>query len=85
MKKELIELLEQRLSLVDEGIAILEMAPIEALSHHEDDKKWSALENIEHLHRYNEFYLAEFRKSLDRAEITDSNELNRGKFGMKSA
>ncbi|MCH2214580.1 MAG: DinB family protein [Flavobacteriales bacterium] len=85
MKRQFIELIEKRLTSIDEGIAIFENESIEVLSHRASQKTWSVLENIEHLHRYNDFYIEEFWKSMKRAQHSDSDEMARGRFGMKSA
>jgi len=85
MKKAFIDTLEERLSTIDEALANFETTPLPLLNARASEKTWNVLENIEHLHRYNEFYLKEFRKSLDRADVSKSDEMKRGKFGMKSA
>lgn len=84
-KDEFLDLLDQRLAEIDSAIVLFEKETEEALSISTEEGKWSVLGNVEHLHRYNEFYIPEFRKRMKRAPLTESQEMKRGRFGMKSA
>ncbi|MCZ4408250.1 DinB family protein [Cryomorphaceae bacterium 1068] len=84
-KDEFLDLLDQRLADIDSALIQFEKETEKALSKPPEEGKWSVLGNLEHLHRYNEFYIPEFRKVMKRAPITESQEMQRGRFGMKSA
>lgn len=77
--------LNQKLSEIDAALNLFSQQDELALLKHPSEGKWSVLECIEHLHRYSAFYLPEFQKSMKRAPISSSNEMKRGRFGMKSA
>ena len=86
MNKEIfIKELNQKLSEIDDALTQFSREDEAALQQHPAEGSWSVLECIEHLHRYNEFYLPEFKKSMKKAPISSSNEMKRGRFGMKSA
>jgi len=77
--------LSQKLSEIDDALKRFNQEDELALFEHPAEGKWSVLECIEHLHRYNAFYLPEFQKSMMRAPLSTSKEMKRGRFGMKAA
>jgi hypothetical protein len=84
-RTEFIKELESKLREIESSLKLFQAEDEALLSEHPAEGKWSVLECIEHLHRYNEFYLPEFRKSLSKARTTSDTSMKRGSFGMKSA
>jgi uncharacterized damage-inducible protein DinB len=86
MKKDKFLLdLNEKLAMIDKALDQFIANDEKVLSHRPESNKWNVLECIEHLHRYNAFYLPEFQKTMKRAPLCNSNEMKRGRFGMKSA
>ncbi|HKK38877.1 MAG TPA: DinB family protein [Cryomorphaceae bacterium] len=86
MNKDLfLKDLSRKLSEIDDALNKFSREDEEALQQHPAEGNWSALECIEHLHRYNAFYLPEFQKSIHKAPLSSSDEMKRGRFGMKTA
>jgi uncharacterized damage-inducible protein DinB len=84
-KDEFLQDIKEKLAQIDEALNNFTAKDEAVLSLRPGQDQWNALECIEHLHRYNEFYIPEFQKSLRRAKLSSSNEMKRGSFGMKSA
>ncbi|NMM48690.1 DinB family protein [Marinigracilibium pacificum] len=57
----------------------------EKLNHRPGDTSWSALECIEHLNRYSEFYLPVFMKELSLPSKVSKNQFSPGWLGEKFA
>jgi hypothetical protein len=86
MKKEsFLDQIREKLDEVDDSLEILRRESSSALKAHPGEGRWSALECIEHLVRYNDFYLPEFQKCLSMAPSSRSEELKRGFLGKKFA
>jgi len=84
-RTEFLEELEQKLSAIQRDLEKFSSIEETTLSKHPAEGKWNVLECIEHLHRYNEYYLPQFRKSLSKSKLTSTDKMKRGSFGMKSA
>jgi uncharacterized damage-inducible protein DinB len=84
-RSEFLELLRQRLSEIKAEAERFKNAESKALKTHPAEGKWSVVEVLEHLHRYNTFYIPAFKASMQKAAFSNSEEMRRGSFGMKSA
>lgn len=84
-KKEFVRALLSKLDDIDKTIGHLKKEEEECLRSHPGENKWNALECVEHLVKYNDFYLKEIRLALNRARDSSDEDLRRGWFGKKSA
>ena len=85
MRSIFIKQLGEKLSRVDQKLNSLSSAELRFLKVHPEKDKWSALECIEHLALYNDFYLPEFEKALQKTKKAPDQKLKRGWMGKKSA
>jgi len=84
-KDEFLQDIKEKLAQMDEALNNFTAKDEAVLSVRPGQDQWNVLECIDHLHRYNEFYIPEFQKSLKRAKLSSSNEMKRGSFGIKLA
>jgi len=86
MKKEdIISGFLDKLDSINGSLKRLQSAKKESLTSRPNEESWNALECIEHLVRYNEFYIPEFEKAILRSKDGKESELKRGWLGKKSA
>lgn len=84
-KDEFLQELSEKLNQINAAMIKVAAEDETILSIRPEGNQWNILECIEHLHRYNKFYLPEFQKTLSKAPSSTSNEIKRGRFGIKSA
>jgi hypothetical protein len=63
----------------------LEQLPEAQLNAKKDAKSWSALECLEHLNLYGNFYIPEIKKRMHASSAPASEVFKSGRFGNKSA
>lgn len=81
-RSELIQNLQERTSTLSERVAALKQLPPKALNFKPGEGKWSALECIEHLNMYGDFYLPEIEERLLQAKPSpDANGFSTGVLG----
>lgn len=85
MRSKFLKQLEENLSRVEQKLDLMAREDLTFLNVHPGKDKWSALECIEHLALYNDFYLFEFEKALQKTKKTPDRKLKRGWLGKKSA
>ena len=73
----LIEDLIERTRSVLNHVQQMQEIQLENLNFKQDQQSWSALECIEHLNRYGDFYLPELQKVLSKAKKNDTNPIFR--------
>lgn len=75
--KELIELTQKNIY----EIQVFKELPIEKLNQKLNAKSWSALECIEHLNRYGDFYIPEIKNQIEKSTHKKSETFKSGILG----
>jgi hypothetical protein len=84
-KKTLLKELSDTTRGIIERAKQLERMPEATLHHKTGQKQWSALECLDHLNRYGDFYLPEIEKAIAAAPASDESDFKSGWLGNKSA
>lgn len=80
-QNELIEdLIERTKYCLNEAEKLLQN-DLKTLNHKQDEKSWSALEAIEHLNRYGDFYLPEIKQRMENDSRPKLITFKTGKLG----
>lgn len=80
--QELIADLTNRTNKNIKAVQALKALPVDTLNQKADPKSWSALESIEHLNRYGNFYLPEIQKTfLTAAQVPVTTVFKSGLIG----
>lgn len=75
--KELSEMTQNNIN----EIQALKELPIKKLRQKESPNTWNALECIEHLNRYSDFYISEIRKRIEKSKYKASETFESGFIG----
>ena len=68
------------LEFIEKGEALL-AEPLVDLNHKEDHETWSALEALEHLNLYGDFYIPEIREKINRSRFPSKKQFKSGVLG----
>lgn len=84
-QNEIIKDLESRMTKIIEWGESLRHLDGSKLKVKPSETGWSALECIDHLNRYSDFYLPVFNKAINKARVKNSQEYKAGWLGNKMA
>jgi len=85
LQKEIINELEKRITKIRSWAESLKQKPESELRAQPAEKSWSALECIDHLNRYNDFYIPVFRRAIENSKLKTSENYKPGWLGKKLA
>lgn len=84
-QNEIISQLQERVSEIRSYAELLKHTDESKLKTKPSETGWSALECIDHLNRYNEFYIPVFQKAIEKAKNKTSENYKAGWLGNKMA
>ena len=85
LQNEIIKDLESRITKIIDWAESLRQTEKSKLATKPSEAGWSALECIDHLNRYSDFYIPVFTKAIDKARIKTSEDYKAGWLGNKMA
>lgn len=85
LQREILTELEQRVSEMRYWAESVRKTPEYLLKAKPSETGWSALECIDHLNRYSEFYIPVFQKAIEKAKNKTSENYKSGWLGNKMA
>lgn len=85
LQNEILNDLESRITKIIDWAESFHQVQNIKLTTKPSETGWSALECIDHLNRYSEFYLPVFNKAIDKARVKTSEDYKPGWLGNKMA